>query len=84
MHIQIDYRIETLLFIVFVISMLWITHTPMKYFINNIRSGVYDSERDAKDFIERIKIKVNRPIGKVTIIYLIFYVTMKALMFVYN
>jgi hypothetical protein len=76
--------LASITFILFVISILWIGWIPQKYLFNNMKAMNFDLERDVRYYIDTIRRRANRPIGKIVIFYIIFYSAINLIMFIYK
>jgi hypothetical protein len=66
-------KVEMILFILFVFSIVWMAWVPMGYMFKNLKNSDFDFLRDISFYWDTIKERYSSPIGKIATFYFVFY-----------
>lgn len=66
-------KIESILFVIFIISTVLMTWVPMGYLFRNIKGNDFDFFRDILFYWNTVKARYSSPIGKIATSYIILY-----------
>ena len=66
--------IDSILFGVFVVLIVWLTWFPLGYLFKNIKNLEFDFYRDLTFYVNTLKARFSTKIGKVAGFYVVFYV----------
>lgn len=67
-------KFESLLFVLFVASAVWLAWVPLNYTIGNLRKFDFDFSRDVAFYLDTVKAKVGTIMGKAVLLYILGYI----------
>ncbi len=76
--------LDSILFVIFVVFVVWLSRVPFRYTIKNIKRYDFDFYRDVTFYIEAIKARYKLLIGKFAISYILFYIIYCVVIFIIN
>ena len=75
-------KLDSVLFVIFVVSILWLTWIPMDIFIKDIKEGAFDFWRDLTLIVDSLKEKLGTVPGKIVASYISLYLIFLIVSFV--
>jgi len=76
-------RLETVLSVVFVLLILWLTWLPLGSFIKDIKKNDFDFWRDVDQIVGSIKNKLATLPGKLALAYILLYIVFSIVNFTF-
>ncbi len=75
------FKLESVLFIIFVFLIVWMTWVPLDYTLKNLKKNDFDFSRDISFYLDTVKARYSKPVGKIVTFYIAFYVFFYAVKF---
>jgi len=69
MPMEIIDKLDSILFLLFVISIIWFTWVPLSYTFKNLKNLDFDFYRDIAFYSDTLRGRWQKPIGKCAIFY---------------
>jgi hypothetical protein len=74
-------KLEPILFIIFVFFIVWMAWVPLDYTLKNLKKSDFDFSRDISFYLDTVKARYSKLVGKIATFYIAFYVFFYAFKF---